>query len=186
MVNILRAMVGLTLATLVACGGTSRRNQTPGGSGDGGTGAGVNSGGQAEAGRGEGGSTVSGSGGNAAGSGGNRIINGEPDSCTTSAGELGMVIDIFPYPLGVPECLALDHPGDEDPNCPGDSLYVCDPIDCYSAVDMPGCCRPDGMCGLLEKGYFSFERKLGCVSRDPWIENEEFLGRKLEPVSCTP
>jgi hypothetical protein len=158
MVNVLRTTVVFTLATVVACGGTSTRNQT----------------------------TTGDSGESVAGSGGSGVITGEPESCTTSAGELGMVVDIFPSPPLSPECLALNQLGDEDPSCPSDSLYVCDPIDCYAAVDMPGCCRPDGMCGLLEEGYFSFERKLGCVSRDPWLRNEEFLGRTLAPVSCTP
>jgi hypothetical protein len=174
-------------ATLVACGGTSKRNQTPGASGGAGTSGGVSSGGQGEASSGDGGaSTVGRSGGNSAGSGGSGVISGEPESCMTSAGDIGMIVDIFPYPAGPPECIALDHPGEQDAGCPSDSLYVCDPIDCHAAADMPGCCRPDGMCGLLEEGYFSLGRKLGCVSREPWIENEDFLGRNLEPVTCTP
>lgn len=156
MVNVWCAALGFGLAILVACGGTSTRNQpTPGDSGE-----------------------------NVAGASDGGVITGEPASCTTSEGQLGMVVDIFPYPALPPECLALDHPGDEEPSCPSDFLYVCDPIDCYAAVDMPGCCRPDGMCGLLEQGYFSLERKLGCVSRDPWLQNEEFLGRSLAPVTC--
>jgi hypothetical protein len=120
------------------------------------------------------------------GGSGERVFNGEPESCTTGAGDLGMFVDVFPYPPGPPECIALAQPGDEDPSCPSDSLYVCDPVDCHRAASMPGCCRPNGECGLLEEGYFSFERELGCISRDAWLENEDFLGRDLEPVTCTP
>jgi hypothetical protein len=155
----------MVMTLIVACGGTSTRDQSSSGSDGGGDGAAAG-----VSGSGDGGGTI--------------VITSEPDSCTTSAGEVGMLVDLFPYPTGPAECEALNAPGEPASTCPSDSLYVCDPIDCYSAADMPGCCRPDGTCGLLEKGYFSATRKLGCVSREPWLENEAFLGRTLAPVSC--
>jgi hypothetical protein len=178
MVIVLYAAVSVGLVVLVACGGSTKRADPPDGS----------SAGDASGGKAQGGSSSStgGSGGDSAGSGGSNVISGEPESCTTSSGERGMIVDIFPFPAGSPPCVALDQPGELDPDCPSDSLYVCDPIDCYEAADLRGCCRPDGMCGLLEEGYFSFDRKLGCVSREPWIEQEDKLGRDLEPVACKP
>jgi len=151
----------------VNTGGTNTGGVNTGGANTGGANAGAGSAGQA-------------------GSGGIRVITGAPMACTTPNGSPGVVVDVFPLPEGPrPQCEALNQPGIPDSDCPSDVLLVCSIEDCYEARTLPGCCRPDGSCGLLESGYWGRDIALGCISRDPWIEHgEEVLRRPVVPVRC--
>ena len=111
-------------------------------------------------------------------------ITDQPEPCTTSEGSPGLIIDIFPYPNVQPKCEPLNQPGAEDQACPSDWLIGCGSIDCSQLEMMPGCCRPDGFCGLLEQGYWGQDVALGCIDRNPWIDNMKWLDRPLAPVRC--
>jgi len=182
--ELIATSIGVTLAfaMLTSCGGTSKH-----------AGAGAGNGGMADASGGAGASgpggtsgASAGAGGSAtAGSAGSRVISDRPQSCTTSEGDPGIMVDVQPLPEGPrSECNALAQPGEPDANCPSEDLVRCSPMDCYPAENMVGCCRPDGMCGVLETGYFGEDLALGCISRDPWIENADALGREIVPVRC--
>jgi hypothetical protein len=182
----LKAALGSTIVltfVVVACGGTTHRpgSADAGGAGIAGGGAanqagmsGVNAitGGAADAGAAQGGSA------------GSLIISDEPTSCTTADGAPGILVKILPYPGSQFECVALDQPGSIDMSCPDDAVYRCDPIDCYAAKKLVGCCRPDHLCGLLEQGFFSPSKPLGCLSNQAWIDHPEFVGHDVEPKSC--
>jgi hypothetical protein len=170
--------------TVIACGGTAHRPD----SADAG---GVSSlGGDATIQAGTGGSNVgvggdADAGSNQGGSGGTRVISDEPTSCTTADGLPGIEIKVLPYPGSQFECMALDQPGSVDPGCPEDALYRCDPIDCYAARKLAGCCRPDHTCGLLEQGFFSPTKPLGCISIQPWIDHADFVGHEVAATTCS-
>lgn len=167
---------------LAACGGTTRHpDMTDGGTtsnlGGSSTTAGVggtntNMGGNADAGTDPG------------GTGGSLVITDEPTPCTTAEGAAGILIKILPYPGSKLECVAVAQAGTADAACADDALIRCDPIDCYPAKMLSGCCRPDHTCGLLEQGFFSPKKPLGCVSKDAWIDHPDFVGHEVTAMSC--
>ena len=198
-----RMKVTLVCGLVIACGSQSRvdhiSRQSGGDTGgscdpicDGGGAAGTLTAGRAgaaTAGANAGEANVGGANAGTAGSGGAGGIRGlspTPPSCVTSDGTPGIVVDVFPLPAGTrTECEALNQPGDLDLDCPSDVLLECSIEDCYEARTLPGCCRPDGFCGLLESGYWGRDIALGCISRAPWIEHgEEVLRRPVVPVRC--
>ena len=187
--------LALACGLLIACGSQSRVDHVShkSGGGDGGSSsagsAGTTTGGANSGGSGAGGVNAGSGNASRAGSGGSagiRIITGEPDSCVTTDGAPGILVDVFPLPEG-PRlvCEALNQPGNLEANCPSDVLLECSIEDCYEARTMQGCCRPDGYCGLLDTGYWGANIQLGCISRDPWIQHgEEVLNRPVTAVRC--
>jgi hypothetical protein len=176
----------LACGLLVACGQSRVEHTTH--SDDGTTGsAGAGSGETSGASAGAGGPSSGGAGANGgfAGSAGFNVLTGEPAACVTSEGADGIMVDVFPLPEGPHvECHAVNQPGGLDPDCPSDDLYECSIEDCYVRATLPGCCRPDGYCGLLDTGVFLGEKRLGCIDKGPWIENPEILRRDVVPVRC--
>ena len=79
--------------------------------------------------------------------------------CCTEAGKCGLVL-----PNVGPECVELNQPGTVDSECP--SLEA-------PGFSFPGCCRPDGNCGVLESVL-----PLGCIPRETFAPDAS--------ASCTP
>jgi hypothetical protein len=122
----------------------------------------------------------------AGGQGGITEVTSEPPPCTTEDGANGVLIDPFPYPSPEVSCQALGQPGKLDSKCPSDPFVSCSLDDCVLDSPLPGCCRPDGSCGLLDEARFTAEKSLGCISRDEWIANASWLGGGQVAVACTP
>ena len=66
--------------------------------------------------------------------------------CCSQAGKCG-----FSFGGATPNCTELNQPGTPDPSCPTTSLG--------GAQQLPGCCRPSGLCGALVTQPFAF----GCI-----------------------
>ena len=122
--------------------------------------------------------------GSAGGDGGPLVISGEPQECSTADGLPGILIVILPYPGAALQCEPINQAGPLDPGCPTDSIYRCDPIDCYAAKSVAGCCRPDGLCGLLDDGFFWTTHPLGCFSRQPYVDHSAFFDSPHTAVAC--
>lgn len=122
----------------------------------------------------------------AGGQGGITEVTSEPPPCTTEDGANGVLIDPFPYPSPKVSCQALGQPGKLDSKCPSDPFVSCSLDDCVLDSPLPGCCRPDGSCGLLDEARFTAEKSLGCISRDEWIANASWLGGGQVAVACRP
>jgi hypothetical protein len=186
--------VALACGLLIACGSQSRVDHASGKSGGGSSGAcdssvcGAGNGGTPEAGRAgaaTGGATAGRGGGGTGGNAGVRGLDPAPPSCTTADGSPGISVDVFPPAGARLQCEALNQPGALDPDCPSDVFVECSIEDCYEAETLPGCCRPDGFCGLLDTGHWGRDVPLGCISKDEWIEHgEEVLNRSVVPVRC--
>lgn len=73
------------------------------------------------------------------------------------------------------DCIALNQPGVLDPACPDEVIAL------LLTVTLPGCCRPDGQCGVFEPD--GFDLNVGCVRRDTKVIPGE-VRRDLIP--CTP
>jgi hypothetical protein len=73
--------------------------------------------------------------------------SGVGTGCCTEGEKCGLVVSI----IG-PECVELNQPGKLDSQCPT--------LD-FPTFSLPGCCRPDGRCGVLERFL-----PLGCIARD--------------------
>lgn len=121
-----------------------------------------------------------------AGAAGRVVVNGEPRPCTTDDGRDGIEVDTLPKPPAVPRCEAIEQPGELDESCPPEPLMRCGRSDCVGQGDLPGCCRPEGVCGVLDGGTWSAVHSLGCISREPWIEEARWLGSAREAVRCEP
>jgi hypothetical protein len=84
--------------------------------------------------------------------------------CCTDQNQCGLSVELIGG-----GCIAGGQPGAQDSECP--------PVD-LAAFGLPltlnGCCRPNGMCGVLDT-FIGF----GCA--DPAA-----FGQAFEPVSCTP
>lgn len=128
--------------------------------------------------------------GEAAGIGGSGgrviVIGGAPPDCTTDSGEPGLLVDTFPLPPAKPRCEALNQPGKLDSNCPAEPFLTCGPAECLGRAPLAGCCRPDGTCGLWDAERWAKGKGLGCISREPWVENGDAIGEARVPVSCIP
>jgi hypothetical protein len=96
------------------------------------------------------------------------------------------MVDTFPYPSPSPRCEALDQGGNLDTKCPDEPEVTCVHNECLIDAPLAGCCRPDGTCGVWDDARFSTQKSLGCMSRDPWIENARWLGEEGEAASCSP
>jgi hypothetical protein len=83
--------------------------------------------------------------------------------CVGRFGECGLLAG--PFINAAEPCVASDQPGTLDTTCPAKSV-----IDSV----WPGCCRPNGECGLFDANY-----GLGCV---PHIDPDSDAG----PQPCTP
>jgi hypothetical protein len=136
-----------------------------GGIATGGTG-GISTGGSGNAG-GDGGSGNIGGTGGAGGSGGVVVCGGvecpppsvpigQVDSCCV--GDKCGITSSF---LGS-QCIELNQPGQPDPSCPPQSIQ---------GFTLPGCCKPNGMCGVMDSFI-----GLGCVDPGP------FTGQP--PIPC--
>jgi len=80
-------------------------------------------------------------------------------SCCTEEGRCGLVL-----PNLGPQCVELNQPGTVDSECP--------PLEGPS-FNLPGCCRPEGHCGVLESVL-----PLGCIAREAITPDAS--------TSCTP
>jgi hypothetical protein len=154
-------VVSLVPAGAIACGGSASRDASSA----------------------HGGAAATAAGG-ASGAGGSLVISDEPASCFTADGMPGISVILLPYSGAELGCEATRQPGAADPACPRDAFYRCDPLDCYQAETLAGCCRPDGSCGLLDVGFFGADQPLGCISRQRWIDHAAFLGRSVTPATC--
>jgi hypothetical protein len=93
-------------------------------------------------------------------------------------------VDTFPKPPAAPVCEPLAQPGVLDEGCPSDRLMKCGPNECLGTVEVPGCCREDGECGLWDDGNWVTGKGLGCISRAPWVEHAQWLGGSQVRVTC--
>ena len=69
------------------------------------------------------------------------------DTCCTADNHCGIQIASDPVPTNVPfrgGCQRLNQVGTPDPNCPSFTQLLNAP----NGIAIPGCCRPDGTCGL--------------------------------------
>jgi hypothetical protein len=87
-------------------------------------------------------------------------------------------------------CFERDRPGTLSAECPTETLFMY--YDFLSGIEFrnefPGCCLPDGRCGLdtseslgggcVERSFFSDAARSGCES-----ENDEV---RFDPISCSP
>ena len=159
-----------------------------GGSGTGGSGTGGSGTGGSAGGTGTGGSGTGGTGG--AGDGG-QTIDCAGTSCPALAG-VGCCagtagdkcgIDVSGFVDGGASCLETNQPGDPDPACDltVDAGAFDGGIDGGfdgGGFDVPGCCRPDGTCGVIfETGVPGLD--LGCISPSDF-------GSTAPPRTCTP
>jgi hypothetical protein len=72
------------------------------------------------------------------------------------------------------DCVRIDQPGNLDSSCP--EVLFDDPTE---RRDLPGCCTPEGSCGVMAD--LSLLADFGCV--DP---SELLLASSEPPESCTP
>jgi hypothetical protein len=113
------------------------------------------------------------------------ITTSEPPTCKTDDDREGIVVDTFPYPSPVPQCEALNQSGTLDTACPEEPRVKCVHNECLFDEPLAGCCRADGSCGVWDTGRFGTKKSLGCISREAWIENSQWLGGERQAVSCT-
>jgi hypothetical protein len=80
-------------------------------------------------------------------------------------------------------CQPKDQPGEEDPACPSPAAAMVPVGGAMLALDeFPGCCRPNGLCGVVVDavtlaGLPLGALELGCVDAAPFFPGEE-------PVPC--
>jgi hypothetical protein len=73
-------------------------------------------------------------------------------------------------------CQPRNQPGQLDDECPSSTPVPTD----LGALEFPGCCKPDGVCGYLVNSAFTFiNLGLGCVDATPFLDAGT-------PASCTP
>jgi hypothetical protein len=112
------------------------------------------------------------------------VVGGPPPSCTTEQGAEGILVDTFPKPPATPVCEPLGQSGVLDEDCPSERLLKCGPNECLGTVEVPGCCREDGECGLWDDGNWVMGKGLGCISRAPWVEHANWLSGNQVRVTC--
>jgi hypothetical protein len=175
------ALLLLGAALPSGCGGSSSHTHPPGAAGQ--ATAGSSAGGSEQQRVSQAGARSSG----ASGVGGSvTLITSEPKGCRTEDGREGLVVDTFPYPSPRPECEPLDQPGTLDTACPEEPRVICVNNECLFDSPLAGCCRAEGVCGLWDSGRFGTSKSLGCISRQPWVDNADYLGETRQSVPCTP
>jgi hypothetical protein len=112
------------------------------------------------------------------------VLGGPPPLCTTEQGAEGILVDTFPKPPATPVCEPLGQSGVLDEDCPSERLLKCGHNECLGTVELPGCCREDGECGLWDDGNWVPGKGLGCISRAPWVEHANWLGGNQVRVTC--
>jgi hypothetical protein len=112
------------------------------------------------------------------------VLDVPPPSCTTEQGAAGIQVDTFPKPPATPICEPFAQPGVLDDGCPSERLLKCGHNECLGTVEVPGCCREDGECGLWDDGNWVMGKGLGCISRAPWVEHANWLGGNQVRVAC--
>lgn len=75
------------------------------------------------------------------------------------------------------DCIPFDQPGVLDPACPSEVIAL------LLTVTLPGCCRPEGQCGVMEPADLGLNLNVGCVRRDTKVLPQN-VRRDLIP--CTP
>jgi hypothetical protein len=91
---------------------------------------------------------------------------GDTPACCTVDEQCGLDFSA----LGLAECLQREAPGQITAACPA--------VDLFGFVSFPGCCAPEGLCGLNVNAFLP----LGCV-----VEGIPIPGVPAEPpTACTP